>query len=110
MICPCLTYLDMQQAMAELSDVALGLADSGPALLTTKRRSARVVVEISPVMRAGHIWLPNCLGVTPGVRRAASRGGAQPAHLQRPPRPCRRHPRRKLVPARLGPLSAGCGT
>ncbi len=48
MICPCLTYLDMQQAMAELSGVALGLADSDPALLTTKRGSARVVVEISP--------------------------------------------------------------
>ena len=32
MTCPCLTYLDMQQAMAELSDVALGLADSDPAL------------------------------------------------------------------------------
>lgn len=110
MICPCLTYLDMQQAVAELSDVALGLADSDPALLTTKRRSARVVVGISPVMRAGHISLPDCLGVTPVARRAASRGGAQPAHLPRPPRPCRRHPHRKLVPARLGPLAAGCST
>ncbi len=47
MICPYLTYLDMQQAVAELSDVALGLADNDPALLSTKRRSARVVVEIS---------------------------------------------------------------
>ena len=110
MICPCLTYLDMQQAVPELSDVALGLADSDPALLTTKRGSARVAVEISPVMRAGHIWLPDCLGVTPGARRAASRGGAQPARLQRPPRPLRRHPHRKLVPARLGPLPAGCST
>ncbi len=110
MICPCLTYLDMQQAVAKLSDVALGLADSDPALLTTKRRSARVVAEISPVTRAGPIWLPGCLGVTPGARRAASRGGAPPAHLQRPPRPCRRHPHRKLVPARLGPLSAECST
>lgn len=42
MICPCLTYLDMQQAMAELSDIALGLADSDPALLTIKRGSARL--------------------------------------------------------------------
>ena len=110
MICPCLTYLDMQQATAKLSDVALGLADSDPALLTTNRRSARVVVRISPVMRAGHISLPDCLGVSPGARRAASRGGAQPAHLPRPPRPCRRHPHRKLVPARLGPLPSGCRT
>ncbi len=110
MICPCLTYLDMQQAMAELGDVALGLADSDPALLTTKRGSARVVAEISPVTRAGPIWLPNGLGVTPGARRAAGRGGAQPAHLQRQARPYCRHPHHKLVPARLGPLPAGCST
>jgi len=32
MICLCLTYLDMQQATAEFRDVALGLADSDPAL------------------------------------------------------------------------------
>ena len=32
MICLCLTYLDMQQATAEVSDVALGLADSDPTL------------------------------------------------------------------------------
>ena len=80
MICPCLTYLDMRQAIAELSDVAPGLADSDPALLTTRRRSARVVAGISPVMLAGPVWLPNGLGVTPGARRAPSRGGAQPAH------------------------------
>ena len=107
MICPCLTYLDTQQAMAELSDVALGLAGSDPALLTTKRGSACVAAEISPVMRAGPIWLPDGPGVTPAARRAASRGGAQPAHPQRPPRPYRRHPRHKLVPGRLEPLPAG---
>jgi hypothetical protein len=107
MICPCLTYLDTQQAMVELSDVALGLADSDRALLITNCGSARV---ISPVMRAGPIWLPDGLGVTPGARAAASRGGAQPAHLQRPPRPCRWHPHHKPVPARLGPLSARCST
>jgi hypothetical protein len=82
MIIPCLTYLDMQQAMA----------------------------EIRSVTRAGPIWIPNGLGVTPGARRAASRGGARPAHLQRPPRPHRRYLRHKLVPARPGPLSAGGGT
>ena len=110
MICPFLTYLDVQQAMAEFSDVALDLADSDPALLTTKRGSARVVAGISPVMWAGPIWLPNGLGVTPGARRAAGRGGAQPRHPQRPPRPYRRHPYHKLVPARLGPPPAGCST
>ena len=109
-ICPCLTYLDMQQAMAELSDVALGLADSAPAPPTTNRGSARVAAGISPVTRAGPIWLPNGLSVTPAARPAASRGGAQPAHLQQPPRPDRRHPRHKLAPAPLGPLPAGRST
>jgi hypothetical protein len=109
-ICPFLAYLGVQQAMAELSDAALDLAGSDPALLTTKRGNARVVAGISPVMRAGPIWLPDGLGVTPGARRAAGRGGARPAHHQRPPRLSRRPPRHQLVPARLGPLPAGCGT
>jgi len=110
MTCPCLTYLDMQQAMAELSDVALGLADRDPALLTTKRGSVRVVAGISPVMRAEPFRLPNGPGVTPVARPAVSRGGDQSAHLQRPPRPYRRHPRHKLAPARFVPLPTGCGT
>jgi hypothetical protein len=37
MICPFLAFLEVQQAMAELSDVALDLAGSDPALLTTRR-------------------------------------------------------------------------
>jgi hypothetical protein len=110
MICPFLTYLDVQQAMAELSDVALDLADSDPALLTTKHGSARVAAGINPVMRAGPSWLPSGLGVIPSACPAAGRGGAQPAHHQRPPRPYRRHPHHQLVPARLGPLPAGCST
>ena len=57
---------------------------------------------------AERVWLPGGLGVIPCARRAASRGGAQPAHLQRPPRPYRRRPNRPLVAARLGPLPAGC--
>jgi len=110
MTCPYLTYLDMQQAMAELSDVVLGLADSDLALLTTKRGSVRVAAGISPVMRAGPFRPPNGPGVTPGARPAASRGGNQPAHLPRPPRPYRRPPRHNLAPARFGPPSTGCGT
>ena len=110
MTCPCLTYLEMQQAMAELSDAVLGLADSDPPLLTTKRGIVRVVAGISPVMRAGPFRLPNGPGDTPGARPAASRGGDQPAHLQRPPRPYRRRPRHKLASARFGPLPTGCGT
>jgi len=107
---PCLTSLDMQQAMAELSDVVLGLADRDPALLTTKRGSVRMVAGISPVMQAGPFRLPNGPGVTPGAHPAASRGSSQPAHLQRPPRPYRRHPRHNLAPARFGPLPTGCST
>jgi anaerobic selenocysteine-containing dehydrogenase len=43
---------------------SLGLLEGDSALVTTKRASARVTVEISPMMRAGHIALPNGLGVT----------------------------------------------
>jgi len=103
MICPFLTFLDVQQAMAEL-------AGTDPALLTTKRGRARVVAGISPVMRAGPSWPPNGLGVIPGACRGAGRGGARPGHHQRPPRPYRQHPHHQLVPARPGPLRAGCST
>ena len=43
---------------------ALNLTGGDPALLTTKRGTAQVVVEISPMMRPGHISLPNGLGLT----------------------------------------------
>jgi hypothetical protein len=59
---------------------------------------------------AERVRRPGGLGVIPHARRAASRGGAQPAHLQRPPRPRGRRSDRPHVPARLGPLLAGCGT
>ena len=94
--------------MARLSGVALDRAGGDPVLLTTKRARARVVCRCSPVMRSQPVWLPDGPGVTPGTSRAAGWGGAQPAHHQRPPRPCRRHPHRTLMPARRGPLPAGC--
>ena len=37
MICPFLAFLEVQQAMAEFSDVALDLAGSDPTLLATRR-------------------------------------------------------------------------
>ncbi|HZM43120.1 MAG TPA: molybdopterin dinucleotide binding domain-containing protein, partial [Acidimicrobiales bacterium] len=43
---------------------ALNLTGGDPALLTTKRGTAQVLVEISPMMRPGHISLPNGLGLT----------------------------------------------
>jgi anaerobic selenocysteine-containing dehydrogenase len=42
---------------------ALGLADGDTALLTTRRGSVSVVVEISPMMHPGHVALPNGFGV-----------------------------------------------
>jgi anaerobic selenocysteine-containing dehydrogenase len=42
----------------------LGLEDGDRARVTTRRGSSEVLVEISPMMRSGHISLPNGLGVT----------------------------------------------
>jgi anaerobic selenocysteine-containing dehydrogenase len=54
--------------VSEGDAAALSLASGDVGVLTTRRGSARVVVEISPTMRAGHISLPNGLGLahTPG--------------------------------------------
>lgn len=41
-----------------------GLVDGDQAVVTTKRGSVTTTVEISPMMRRGHISLPNGLGVT----------------------------------------------
>ena len=42
---------------------SLGLVDGGKARLTTKRGSVEVLVEINERMRAGHMSLPNGMGV-----------------------------------------------
>jgi anaerobic selenocysteine-containing dehydrogenase len=85
---------------------AIGLADGDPALLTTKRGSARVIVEVSRMMRAGHISLPNGLGTTaaPGDTPA----GISPNDLTSSDHrdPIAGTPYHKHVPARLEPLSA----
>ena len=44
--------------MSQVDADALGLVDGDPARLTTRRGTAEVVVEISPMMRAGHIRCP----------------------------------------------------
>jgi len=108
MICPFSPTSACDRAMAELSDVAVDLAGSDPALLITTRASARVVAGSSPVMRAGPLWLPSGLDVAPGARRPADWGGAQPGHHERLRRPYRQPPRHKLVPAWPGPLRGGC--
>ncbi|GGS52626.1 molybdopterin oxidoreductase [Planobispora rosea] len=42
---------------------ALGLADGGPARLTTRRGSAEVTVELTDSLQPGHVSLPNGLGL-----------------------------------------------
>ena len=50
--------------VSEEDAAALGLHDGDRALLTTRRGHASVIIETSPMMRRGHIALPNGLGVT----------------------------------------------
>jgi anaerobic selenocysteine-containing dehydrogenase len=85
---------------------ALGLADGDAAMLTTRRGRARVVVEVSPMMRAGHISLPNGLGVTPSPGEPAV--GVAPNELTSSDHrdPIAGTPYHKHVPARLEPLPA----
>jgi anaerobic selenocysteine-containing dehydrogenase len=85
---------------------AIGLADGDPALLITKRGSARVVVEVSQMMRAGHISLPNGLGTTATPGDTPS--GIAPNDLTSSDHrdPIAGTPYHKHVPARLEPLPA----
>ncbi|HEY8545326.1 MAG TPA: molybdopterin-dependent oxidoreductase [Acidimicrobiales bacterium] len=83
---------------------ALGLADGGRARVTTPRGSAEVVVEISPMMRRGHISLPNGLGVT--ETPDAEPVGVAPNELTSGDHrdPIAGTPYHKHVPARLEPV------
>ncbi len=90
--------------------VRLGLADGGPARVTTRRGSLAVIVELSPAMQAGHISLPNGLGVDyPDDRGERIVTGAAPNELT-----AAEHrdwfagtPWHKHVPARLEAIPAG---
>jgi anaerobic selenocysteine-containing dehydrogenase len=83
---------------------ALGLADGDRAVVTTRRGRAQVVVEVSPMMRRGHISLPNGLGVTetPGDDPV----GVAPNELTSSDHrdPIAGTPYHKHVPARLEPV------
>lgn len=60
----------------------LGVADGDRVRLTTKRGSAEVPVEISPMMQRGHVSLPNGLGLHPGsIAGAARQPGVAPNEL-----------------------------
>jgi anaerobic selenocysteine-containing dehydrogenase len=82
----------------------LGLGDGDAAVLTTKRGSAQVTVEITPMMRAGHVSLPNGLGVseTPddGIVGVGPNELTSSDHRD----PIAGTPYHKHVPARLEPL------
>ncbi len=83
---------------------SLGLSDGGLAKVTTRRGSATVVVEINPMMRPGHISLPNGLGVT--QTPDASPVGVAPNELTSSDHrdPIAGTPYHKHVPARLEPV------
>lgn len=49
--------------MSPADAVRLGLADGAAARVTTKRGSVTVAVEVSDTMQAGHVSLPNGLGL-----------------------------------------------
>lgn len=95
----------LRMSTADAAD--LGLADGDPAKLTTKRGSARVVVEISPMMRAGHILIPNGLGVTEHPDAAVV--GVAPNELTTSDHrdPVAGNPYHKHVPARVARLEVG---
>ncbi|MEV0385063.1 molybdopterin-dependent oxidoreductase [Nonomuraea sp. NPDC050643] len=85
---------------------SLGLADGDRARITTRRGSAEVLVEISPMMRQGHVALPNGLGVTE-TPDAASVGVAPNDLTSSDHRdPIAGTPYHKHVPARLEPIGA----
>lgn len=86
--------------------VDLGLGDGDHAVLTTRRGSARIVVEVSPMMRAGHISLPNGLGVTEHPDAVVV--GVSPNELTTSDHrdPVAGTPYHKYVPARLARTDA----
>ena len=92
--------------ISEADATSLGLADGDRARLTTRRGSVEVVIEISPMMRAGHISIPNGYG----LRRTPSETpvGVAPNELTSGDHrdPFVGTPYHKHVPARLEPVAA----
>jgi formate dehydrogenase len=92
--------------ISEADAFALQLVDGDTARLTTRRGTAQVTVEISPMMRAGHVALPNGLGVsyTPDGEVV----GVAPNELTSSDHrdPIAGTPYHKHVPARLEPIAS----
>ena len=87
--------------------VSFGVVDGGTARLTTARHSAVVTVEVSDVMRQGHVSLPNGMGLDerPVDGGELVRVGAAPNEFTDNQRrdPVAGTPWHKFVPARLEP-------
>ena len=60
---------------------AAGVADGGVATISTPRGSARVTVEISPMMQPGHVSLPNGMGLDETTAGGVARAGVAPNEL-----------------------------
>jgi formate dehydrogenase len=84
---------------------AAGLTDGGFATISTPRGSARVSVEISPMMQPGHVSLPNGMGLDEPTAAGAPRAGVAPNELTSGADrdPIAGTPWHKSVPARLEP-------
>ena len=84
----------------------LGFADGDRGRLRTRRGSADVLIEVSPVMRSGHISLPNGFGLTrtPGSEPVGVAPNELTSFDHRDP--IAGTPYHKYVPARLERLPA----
>jgi formate dehydrogenase len=91
--------------VSETDATKLQLNDGDMALLTTRRGSAKVLIEISPMMRTGHIALPNGLGLTHTPDGEVV--GVAPNELTSSDHrdPIAGTPYHKHVPARLEPVA-----
>jgi formate dehydrogenase len=92
--------------ISDADATALSLAAGDEALLTTARGTVRVEIEVSPMMRQGHISLPNGYGVTPTPGERAV--GIAPNELTSTAHrdPIAGTPYHKHVPARLEAVRA----
>jgi anaerobic selenocysteine-containing dehydrogenase len=87
-----------------------GVVDGSTAMLSTARGQATVVVEVTDVMQAGHVSLPNGMGLDEPLAEAGGapvRVGTAPNELtdNRRRDPVAGTPWHKFVPARVEPLS-----
>ena len=87
--------------LSEADAADLGLTTGDRAVLTTKRASTEVVVEVNATMRPGHISLPNGLGLTRTPGEAPVGVGPNELTSSDHRDPIAGTPYHKHVPARL---------